>query len=317
MKIDTKNLSCELVRALRGKLSQGQLNKKLNFETNQLHRWEKGHSRISWNEFTNLADVLDINLPHLFTSYFRFNDNHEDIPKFLKHLFAGQSVGRIGKKVGITEGKLRRIFKGDTEINLDDFLKILFSLDPMESMAFSHDLVGNQKLPSLVSEKKRIDSFVKEYYSNPDLGLLLVCLTLPGYKKLNFHRDSWLSEASGISITEVHRLLSLTLKTGLTNKEKGKYILSTFKMSDRGGRSDMLKVRKHWMARAIKKIGKHSKRDAFGSLVFTTSNQARDKIIARYLRFFEELKEIVEEDKSEHEVSLVMNFHLFNPGLHE
>ncbi|TNF00954.1 MAG: XRE family transcriptional regulator [Deltaproteobacteria bacterium] len=312
--MDYKIVVSQIVRELRGDLSQEQLNRKLGFKSNQVYRWEKGHAKVDWDDFILLSKKLKLDLNLLLRSYFRFNGSAEDIPSLFDHLFAGQSLSRISKRVGISEGKLRRLSNGQTSITLDDFLKVIFGLDRMESLAFVHELAGNKTLASLKEEKKLMDNIVKSYFKHPELGLLLVCLNLPGYKKLSFHQDSWLAEVSGIELKKVNTLLKLCLELKLVEKLEGKYILTPFKLSDRGDRASMMKVRSFWTKKALDKQKILAPQDAYGSIVFTTSKSARDKIIGSYLRFFEEFKQIVEEDKSPHQIPLVMNFHLFNPG---
>ncbi|EQC52198.1 DUF4423 domain-containing protein [Bacteriovorax sp. DB6_IX] len=315
--MDYKKIASEIIRAMRAELSQEQLNRKLNSSSNQVHRWEKGHTRVEWNDFLNISKALKLDINKLFYSYYRYENVTNSIHNFLNYLFAGQSIAKVSKKVNISESKLRRIMNSETSPTLDSILQILFSFDQMEAFALIHELTDGKPIPSLAEEKERSDLIVKSYHENPALGLILICLELPEYKSLSGHRDSWLSEITGIPIKEVNELLKLSEEVGLLIKDNGKYHAGKFKLSDRGDAQAMRRVRHYWTALALKKQERKSAHDAFGSIVFTTSKEAKEKIIARYLSFFDDFKQIVEEDQSPPELPFVMNFQLFTPGHYE
>src|SRR5210317_1938034 len=98
--MEFKLIASEIIRSLRGDLSQEQLNRKLGFKTNQVYRWEKGHAKVDWEDFILLSQKLKLDLDLLLRSYFRFNGSARDIKVLFEHLFAGQSIARISKRVG-------------------------------------------------------------------------------------------------------------------------------------------------------------------------------------------------------------------------
>ena len=97
------------------------------------------------------------------------------------------------------------------------------------------------------------------------------------------------------------------------------YFVQKFRISDRGSSQQMLKTRAFWIKKALESSHQASAKDVFGSIVFSSSQEAREEIIGLYLKFFEDFKAILDtEDKQKKTSSnispLVLNFQLFSPG---
>ncbi|MGI4992867.1 hypothetical protein ACRXCV_09570 [Halobacteriovorax sp. GFR7] len=314
--INYDELSQQLIRSIRGEKSQDWVNQKLDASSNIVHRWEKGHSKVSWADFLKLCKIFKIDIDFIFLSYLRFQDGAQNPDKLLDFLFSNKSLSDISNSCGISTSKLRRLKNGETGFCLNDFLQIIFGLDEMESMALVFELTSNRSIEILDQYNQMRLAITKHYFENPNIGHVLVCLDLPGYKKLSFHQDSFIAKASGLSIKEVNEIIDICEKNNLIEKVNGIYQAGTIKLSDRGSAKQMTDVRRFWLNKAISNLENKSGLDAYGSMVFNTSQSARQEIIALYLRFFEDFKKIVseDEDKEEDAVTLVLNFNLFNPG---
>ncbi|MFG1492497.1 hypothetical protein [Halobacteriovorax sp. ZH4_bin.1] len=315
-KINYDELSQQLIRSIRDDKSQEWVNQKIGASSNIVHRWEKGHSKASWEDFLLFCSIFNIDIEAILMSYLRFNDEAIKTDKLLEHLFSNKSLGDISNSCQISTSKLRRLKSGETGLCLNDFLQIIFGLDEMESMALVFELTSNRSIEILDQYNQMRLAITKHYFENPNIGHVLVCLDLPGYKKLSFHQDSFIAKASGLSIKEVNEIIDICEKNNLIEKVNGIYQAGTIKLSDRGSAKQMTDVRRFWLNKAISNLENKSGLDAYGSMVFNTSQSARQEIIALYLRFFEDFKKIVSEDKDKEEdaVTLVLNFNLFNPG---
>ncbi|POB14479.1 DUF4423 domain-containing protein [Halobacteriovorax sp. DA5] len=311
---DFDELSQQLIRSIRGDKSQEWVNQKLGASSNIVHRWEKGHSKTSWEDFLSLCDIFKIDLKNILLSYLRYQDTLQEPSKLLDFIFSNKSLNDISSSCGITTSKLRRLKSGETGLCLNDFLQIVFGLDEMESMALVFELTSQKSIPLLDNYNKMRLEITKHYFDNPNIGIVLICLDLPAYKKLSFHQDSFLAKATGLSIKEVNDILVICENNKLIEKVDGIYRAGKIKISDRGSRQQMNDIRKFWLEKAIANIKDKSEKDAYGSMVFNASQSARQQIIALYLRFFEDFKKIVSEDTDEDVVTLVLNFNLFNPG---
>lgn len=303
-----------MIRAIRGDKSQAWVNQRLNAGSNLVHRWENGHSKPSWKDFYQFCQVFKLDLTRVFASYFRYEGDLEEISTFFNYVFSTKKITDIAASTGISNTKLRRLKSGETQTNLVDFLEIIFGLDTLESLAFVYELTSNRSIPALDEVKADRERVANAYTKNPNIGLILVCLSLPSYQVLGFHQDSFLATVSGLSIKEVNEILQFCLEHGFVKKDGDLFTMTELRISDRGSKQDMMNARKFWMQKAIDKTQTSTQRDAFGSIVFCASQKAREDIIALYLRFFEDFKKIVDNDKTEEKLPLVMNFQLFNPG---
>lgn len=312
--LDYDLLAQQLIRSIRSDKSQEWVNQRLGSSSNIVHRWEKGHSKASWEDFLKFCEVFRIDMKFIFLSYLRFQGGPDEVGELLNFLFSNKSLTDVSKSSGFAASKLRRLKNEETNLTLNDFLQIIFGFDDMESMALVYDLAANNSIPLLdESNKKRIE-ITKHYFSNPNIGLVLICLDLNAYKKLSFHQDGFIARASGLTLKEVNEILSLCEENELIEMKDGLYQSGPIRVSDRGTREQMLSIRKFWLEKSIAKMGSKTDLDAYGSMVFTTSQKARKDIIGLYLRFFEDFKKIVMEDEDEDLVPLILNFNLINPG---
>lgn len=312
--LDYDLLAQQLIRSIRSDKSQEWVNQRLGSTSNIVHRWEKGHAKASWEDFLKFCDVFRIDMKFIFVSYLRFQGEVHEVKELLSFLFSNKSLNDVSKSCGLATSKLRRLKNGETNLSLNNFLQIIFGFDDMESMALVYDLAANNSIPLLdESNNKRIE-ITKHYFSNPNIGLVLICLDLNAYKKLSFHQDSFISKASGIPLKEVNEILSLCEANDLIEMKNGLYQSGSIRVSDRGSRDQMLNTRKFWLEKAISNMSDKTELDAYGSMVFTASQSARKDIFGLYLRFFEDFKKIVMEDKDEDLIPLILNFNLINPG---
>ncbi|MCP4915187.1 MAG: hypothetical protein GY909_18855 [Oligoflexia bacterium] len=316
-----QELASQLIVSLRGEKSQAWVNQRLEANSNVIHRWEKGHANIPWEEYIDYLKVFKVDLESLIRSYYRFTGNYQNSSELLTHILSNRKLKEVEEASGLSSSKIRRLKNGDSSLNLADFLNIIFALDDMESLSLCYKLTDGNKIALLDERKEHFESISNKYHSNPNYGLILVCLNLPSYKKLSFHQDSFLSTISGIPIKEVNEILSDAEASGLIKKTETIYEINQFKISDRGTPEQMINSRKFWLQKALDNATDKSSQDVYGSIVFATTQQAREKIIARYLKFFEDFKEIVDsapiDAKSindEEVIPLIMNFQLFNPG---
>ena len=310
--INYKLLSQEIIKNIRRKYSQQYLNQKLGYASNQMYRWESGGAHITWSEFFSLCNIAKIKLEDIFKSYFRYDLRDDDIVKFLKYLIGKESVSLISDKTGISISKIRRIFNSKSSLRLYDFFKIIFSYDKMESIGLVSELSGEFELKTLKDEIEFMDVIKKEYFRNPSFGLFLISLELNKYKDLKNHSDKVLSKLSGLSEKEIRIFSKKAIRSGFIKYQNNKLEIKPFHINDRGTKDEMISVRKYWSQKAQSAMDKKIDSNAFGSLVFSTSKKAQEKIISEYLRFFEQVKLIVNEDQSSKELPLVMNFHLFS-----
>lgn len=315
--MDYQKLAQQIITSLRSGKSQAWVNQKLNANSNLVHRWEKGHSKTPWSDFLKLLKIFKIDINKLLKSYFRYSGDPENICEMLTHILGNRSLKNLEQSSGLSSAKLRRLKSGESALNLGDFLNLVFAIDDMESLSLCYKFTNEASIPLLDERKQQFSSLSNKYHSNPNYGLILVCLNLPSYQQLSFHQDSFLARVSGIPIKEVHDILTDALESGLIEKTKTVYKVSKFKVSDRGTPEQMINSRKFWLNKALQNASVKSSQDVYGSIVLATSQQAREKIIARYLKFFEDFKEIVDNDTEEDPnkiIPLVLNFQLFHPG---
>lgn len=314
LELDFNVLAQQLVRSIRADKSQEWVNQRLEASSNIVHRWEKGHAKASWEDFLKFCEIFKVDMKYVFVSYLRFQGEVYEACELLSFLFSNKSLSDISQSCAVTVSKLRRLKSGETSLTLNDFLQIIFGLDDMESMALVYELARNNSIPLLDERNKKRVEITKHYFDNPNIGLVLICLDLNAYKKLSFHQDSFIAKASGLSLKEVHDILALCEENELIEMINGRYQSGTIRVSDRGTREQMIESRKFWLKKAIANMDHKTELDAYGSMVFTTSQKARKDIIGLYLRFFEDFKKIVMEDTDDDLVPLVLNFNLINPG---
>lgn len=85
-----------ILTSLRGRQSARAFSQKLQYKSNQISRWESGHSRITWNDFLDLTERLKLPMASVLQDL-EFHGDPRDIKAIFHYLLPGRKSKDIAK----------------------------------------------------------------------------------------------------------------------------------------------------------------------------------------------------------------------------
>ncbi len=307
-------LNNELLKALRGRRSQNQINRKLGFTYNQVSRWETGQKRILWQDFIKLAKSCGCNLQKVFYSTFLYLGDVKDPLAIIKHLTGSAKVAHIAGLAGVSRFKAARWLKKKTEPTLDEILSLMTET---KRVIFISNMVDMKMMPSLSKAYNKYLAMKELLLRFPVASGVYCCFELGQYRNQEKHVHGLVARMTGITKSEEKEIIELLVKAGKIIRRNGKYFhLEPFLTRDAGG--DFLSglvSKLYWSKRAIEYMEKLSEPD-FHSLfqyqVFNIGQQAYEKIIERASFFEKEVLSIIANHHEAKTCTKIVNFQIMD-----
>ena len=220
--MNVKKLRCELIRALRGDRSQGQLSQRLKIGFNKVYKWEKGTASISWSEFLVLAKLCKCDVSQAIQGSYLYRGKIDNAANLVIGLLGTDQVNTISKRTGFGTGMVRRWLKGTSEPSLDVILSIMHRTQ-VTLVEFLTQLVDIESLPSLRKEYDLIMQTKQIFRSNLFLEAVACALNLQEYADAPKHPTGLIAKKLGISVSEEEAYLKLLLQCEVIEFDGKKY----------------------------------------------------------------------------------------------
>lgn len=316
--IDIGALKKELLVAFRGNRSQLQLSRSLGFDYNQIYRWESGSRRLYWSDFVKLCKTCGIDLKAAFNlRHFDGDINMSD--QVVKHLVGQKKLLKISQEFDLSPHILRTWIKGEGEIHLSPFLKILMKMDIL--LPFAGKLIDIKKIPSLQETFLEREAQNGLAYDEPFLGPLMMCLDLDSYKNTSSHVEGFLGGLLGISKEKEKELLDKAQKVNIVSIVKGKYVNALRVYNTSQDPQKEKKLQQFWFKKGLDAYNHtRSAREAkplFGNVAMALSTDAYDSLREAYIEFANQIRLIATNDKQPKALIRILNIQLFDPAATE
>jgi transcriptional regulator with XRE-family HTH domain len=228
--MDLNRLSSELVRELRGPLSQAELSEKLGYTTNVLYTWEAGRRAPTASDFFRLVEAAGQDVPSALVRFFvapppwlrecRMT-GPEDVMQLLAELTSGFSVSGLAETIDASRTTVSRWNQGQSEPRLPDLLRVVEAttgrlLDFVGVFVDPERLDTAREPHRLATERRRLLA------EHPLAAALLSALDLDAYKRLRTHRAGVLARRLGIPSDEETTLLAALEKARLVRTSRGR-----------------------------------------------------------------------------------------------
>lgn len=305
-----------VVKFLRGKRSQNQINLKMGYSSNQVARWESGHSNISWSEFQRFCVVTKVPLQTILQYFFKGQEEKMSSSSLLSALAGQRSLKELASDTGLSYGKLRKWQIHSYEATVEEVFQVIKTLNYSLLLEFLNKLKILFMYKELNQDYDKLLEWKKAYYQNPRLQLALHAFSLKEYDKLKIHRAGYLAKLLNMGLKEekeiIHLLESLGIIEFSTNSKK--YVILKFPLTSFGNTPEALKIREYWFNEGIKKLQmKKSKQteDIFGSLVLLLTSKQKKLLASRILELVDEFRQC--DDLENADQIQVFNVQLFSP----
>lgn len=219
-------MAINILRKLRGQMTQKQLSQILGFQFNQIGKWEAGVTGIRWRDFVKVCQVLKIPLAESFQKMFcqkSITDlNANTIVGLVVRLYGISKIPSHLKNAGFNKNTVDRWNSGETEPKFSDILKMMgyrpeFYFEWI-SMLMEISKIGYQK-----SASKRSVFFVRPDYSEKR----------PRLEKDHFEAQSQFLVSPGVSqkikdlLYQVHYEIINLVLSDKNSPEKAPIIVKT------------------------------------------------------------------------------------------
>jgi len=219
--LDYNQLAIEIIRQLRGDLSQRDLSQKLGFSYNQIGKWESLVTQIKWDDFLHLAKTLNIPIEKHFREYFFWSLEEEFSPALSLRVL---SMYMNSRPIGWQRPK-SLIEKWINGASMPDLSEVLMMMDskPWVLIDWLSRFLDCSKISSLTQEYKRTLSILDVYFDNPVCSMVNAALQLQSYQALEAHDENLIAKETSCSHEEIRQALAVMLKFGTVILENGIY----------------------------------------------------------------------------------------------
>jgi hypothetical protein len=303
-----KNITKQIVFALRDNKSQEYMNKKLNFKFNQYAKWEKGIKTINWNDVISICQIQKIKLDGLVV---RFHLDQKNINKsdlkiiqfFLKTFFKNK-IEYMSKYIGVSAPVIRRMINTKKDVPFEIILK-LFLYQPLFIIYFLNELKMLELFPDFQKEFKRLESLEQLEAIYPFFFPVLYFTETTTYQKLKIHSSKVIADNVGLNIDQVNLALELLKEKNLLIYKNKKYFLNQ-SATELNSLSieQRIKIINYWNYRSVSYLygkisnpnpGKTKNHTSFR--VFTTTDKVANAISEKLAQTYYEINQMIKESE--------------------
>lgn len=302
--MDHETLSAELVRALRGRRSQGATNRRLGRSSNVSHTWERGTRAPRASDFFKLARFSGVEVDAVlerFAPRVRIGsaraDKRRALAAWLAALAGDRSQRELAAKIGRDRNTVARWLEGSTEPRLPDLLRFV-GATTQRLLDFAAAFADPQALPSLREAHADLERQRHLAYELPWAHAVLRLLELHAYAELPTHVPGFIAGRIGISLELEAECLGALARAGQIYKRRGKWrVRRVLTVDTRDDPEGNLRLKRHWSEVALARIGGPAIEagSLFSYNLFAISDEGFSAIRQAHLQYFERLRTIVSE----------------------
>ncbi len=315
--IDIKKLTKELLKSLRGKLSQQDINQSFEFSFNQAYRWEAGITKISWDEFVDYCQHSG-HLQQLQKSLEKVDrvslaNDAKNISGFFTAQLGNKNIVAYSKKIKIPRKTFAKWLKADIYPSLEQMLNF-FHYEVGTLVPFCADLTDISALSSLKDTYRRYKIREGITLKYPMVSLVLNYLHTEEYKSLIRVTEGHFCRLFGMSM-QVEKEIFEALENSLTiEKKNNKWHMTSYDVFRVVGAPEDIVRRYEFylglLADYIRKNNMEKGRTQFRHIIFSTNPATRTKIEAVMSKAHVDVADILDEagaDKNCTDVSVLVS----------
>ncbi len=291
------NISKNFLVSLRGRQSARALSQKLGYSSNQISRWESGHSRFSWSDFLDLCERLELPLQEAFTEM-EFHSTPDDLKAILQYFVPGKKTQEIAKICGVSALTIQRWQKKTISPLADKILE---------------------------TEQNRIGAALETPWT---ISIACLCLLDP-IKGLSFHQSlRQISKQIDLEVSKTTEIVTRLIRARILgfNEETNQFYLpdGPAHFEFRNSLESFFQGAKFWAQFSAQMTGKNKSKELgenhISYLVFTCRSQEIKNIHDKIITLYKELADLSQQsDKNgppDRALSFCVSLHSVNqPGL--
>ncbi len=275
--MDFCRLQKQLIKAIRGNLTQKQLSLALNLRDTQVYLWESGRVGCYWDDFVQLCEVQNIPLKQQLSEFL-------DVPlatiksdSVVKAIIGSNKPDILSQQIDVPKHTLYRWINGKSKPKLSDILHLLYKCTVVliELVASLTDIQKISMLKTQYEQRKKERQF---HYQYPLIGAVIRCLELTAYEKASNHSNTFIADHVGVTSKEVARLLKRAEAAGIVERNQEKFRIVNKALSTKGDHRGRQSILRYWLQRQMESELLTSNGTAASYIVLTTNEKTHKKI---------------------------------------
>ncbi len=315
--MDTRLLSRQLVRALRGRRSQTALSRRLGYRSNVVYMWESGRRdpsaselfrllartgrdpRTAWRRFAVRLAEVDLTTP-------------AGIAALLEQLRGQARIVDVADRAGVSRYTVSRWLRGLTEPRLSELLTLVDVLT-LRVVDLVAEMVPPGSVPVVAAAWRELETRREVAFAHPWSQAILRQIETVAYRRLRRHRAGWLAERLGLTPAEEAASLEALLGAGLVRWDGERYETAPVAVdTSLATEAQRRQLRLHWADVGRAHIAEGAD-GLYSWAVVAVSREDYEALRALHVRYMQSLRQLVEAS-SPSEVVAVANVQLFSLG---
>ncbi len=301
MDVDTETLAAELLKALRGKRTQGGFSRWLGYRSNIAYRWEHQLCFPTAARFLAICARRGVDLPACYQTFFQRPPRgalaDSPVSPEAAHAFLVEIRGRVpmaelARTTGYHRQSIARWLKGTAQPKLPEYLRLIQACT-RRLLDFVAALMPVEQLPSVADEWARLQLARETAYERPWSHAVLRGLELSDYRAFGHRQPGWLAKKLGLSQEQVEGSLAMLHASGQVRKQGSRYAPRRVLTVDT--RMDSVRAREvkaSWLEFSLGKLRRGSP-GTFGYSLFAISREDLRRIRALHLEYVSAMQTII------------------------
>lgn len=290
----------KLVNLLREPKSQQWMNNRLGYDYNKYSDWERGRTKVLWNDFLDICEVLKIPVKEYIYECYGFDFDPRDISAYFYYFLGTKSADQIAKMLNLSVRQVRNLLSGNKQLDLSVVLDIL------NSGFYDLDIFLNKLIPELAEidrEKRPLDKKSLERISQYPWIEIIPRVIEMLKESSSIEKVAYILKAfNDLEISEIMEILESLVRSGFISMDsQGKLVRNTRFLHTLPVTQDPLKVRLYWHDILIDYIQKRKKKSDslfWGYKLFTCTDEQYAEIEKAYMTFYHKIDEIIDSHES-------------------
>jgi transcriptional regulator with XRE-family HTH domain len=311
---DYRLLVRQLVRALRGKRSQGALSRRLGYSTNVLYLWESGRRMPRATElFRILARTGRTQAP--FTALVRSDagvDLREPaaIASLLESMRGSVKASEVARRCNVSRYVASRWFSGATEPRLSELLMLVDVLT-LRLVDLVAAFVPVSEIPLLSREASELERRRRVAFTHPWSVAVVRAIETTSYRRARSHRPAAIARRLGIAVEEVETCLDALERAGVVRLDRGKYESTPVAVdTSMATEAERRSLKLHWADVGRARLAADSS-GLFSWSVAAVSRADLERLRALHVSYMTTMRQLIDASEPS-EVVVVANAQLFS-----
>ena len=227
--MDYYELSRQILKQLRGSMTQRDLSSKLGFNFNKIGKVESGENSLKFSDFINICHILNIPIEdHLKKVFYFYEKDIFTSNDFGVHLCEFLSIETI------PSDHIKKLFKKSiSKLSTLDFAEFLCLLDTRAATLITllNSFLDISLIDILETKYNQFLASVQMIAEDPDIAFINSALNVYGYTSLPAHSDEVLAIHSNCSVEKIREIFNLNKELSIFNFNGTHYTPSNLNFS--------------------------------------------------------------------------------------